>query len=402
MPKSRCLIEWGLMDPTTGVARPLFSVIVPAYNARGTIGDAVTSALDPAVSMEVVVVEDGSPDPVRLEDLPEGPIRLIRCERNGGTARARNRGIREARGTWVAFLDSDDLYEPGRLGAAGSFLSSRSADGLFTDTLIRSPDGSEQVVAPTPDHRGLVGFRRQALIFAALVIRRTAFDEIGLFDPRWHLLEDVDLSLRLLTSSLRIAIMPRPAYVYRQDDESKTRSRDPVEVLRQERDIHVRIALRPGLTTEQRLVLLVRAGRWQAWALRQNWTRHWSRRRRRFFLGCAVGTRFIDESGAVVGTDLPPRMGDRRPVVRAKAIKRNGHYAIYGLFRRDLLTRAPGIPDVVGGDVAFMFSLALRASFATTKRVLWSYRGPALIPARRLAQVATSSKGVTTNVGCTC
>ena len=64
------------MDPTRGVARPLFSVIVPAYKAR-TIRETVASVLDPTVSMEVLVVDDGSPDPILPRDLPEGPIRLI-------------------------------------------------------------------------------------------------------------------------------------------------------------------------------------------------------------------------------------------------------------------------------------------------------------------------------------
>jgi glycosyltransferase involved in cell wall biosynthesis len=261
------------MSTSRGEERPLFSVVIPAFNARSTIRETVASALDPTVSMEILVVDDGSPDPVRPEDLPDGPIRLIRCERNGGTARARNRGILEARGIWIAFLDADDLYEPGRLGAADSFLESHPVDGLFTETLMVATDGSERVVAPRPDKKGVVGLRKQAPIFAALITRKATFDEIGLFDPRWHLLEDVDLCLRLLTSPARIEVMPRPAYVYREHDKSKTRAQDPVRVLREERNIHLWNALRLRLTVEQRAVLLVRAWRWQVWEIRHYWDR---------------------------------------------------------------------------------------------------------------------------------
>jgi glycosyltransferase involved in cell wall biosynthesis len=92
-------------------------------------------------------------------------------------------------------------------------------------------------------------------------------------------------------------------------------------------------------------------------------------------IGCAVGTRIIDASGIPVGTILPPGLAATKPVARVRALRQQGHYAIYGLFRRDLLSMNRGLPDVVGGDQAFMFGLALRAPFATTRRILWSYRG---------------------------
>jgi glycosyltransferase involved in cell wall biosynthesis len=92
-------------------------------------------------------------------------------------------------------------------------------------------------------------------------------------------------------------------------------------------------------------------------------------------IGCAVGTRIIDASGTHVKTILPPDLAATRPVARARAVRQQGHYAIYGLFRRHLLSMNRGVPEVVGGDQAFVFGLALRAPFATTQRVLWSYRG---------------------------
>ena len=92
---------------------PLISVIIPAYNAMGTIAGAVESALAQNVPLEIIVVDDGGND--GLETLLQDKAILLKNEENLGAAESRNRGIRHARGKYVAFLYADDLWLPGKL-----------------------------------------------------------------------------------------------------------------------------------------------------------------------------------------------------------------------------------------------------------------------------------------------
>jgi teichuronic acid biosynthesis glycosyltransferase TuaG len=251
---------------------PLFSVVIPAYNARRTIRETVESVLENEVPTEVVIVEDASADPVRASDLPAGPVRLISRETNGGTARARNRGIMNSRGRWIAFLDADDIYEPGRLDAASKFLESRQGlDGVITDALLVSPDGSSRIAAPNANSEGLLHLRT-GCIFAAHILGRQIIEEIGLFDPRWERLEDVDYFTRLMVGGAKIGYVPRPAYVYRLNDVGKTQSGDWIGGLHELRDICLANALRPGVSRHARAVLLGRAFKREVDAVRRRFS----------------------------------------------------------------------------------------------------------------------------------
>ena len=252
---------------------PLFSVVIPAYNARASIADAIESCLTNRVPIEVLVVEDGSPDPIHETDLPRGPVCLFTRARNGGTARARNRAILAARGRWIAFLDADDAYEPGRLDAAAEELSHRSGlDGLVTDAVIISPDGSSRVSRPTVNSDGLLHLRTSA-IGAAHILSRFLFESIGLFDPHWRVNEDSDLWLRMILSGARIGYLPRPAYLYRLHQGAKTSRLDAVEGLHEFRDIHFVNAIRPRVPLKARGILLARALKWEREALKAAWAR---------------------------------------------------------------------------------------------------------------------------------
>jgi glycosyltransferase involved in cell wall biosynthesis len=247
-------------------AGPLFSVVVPAYNSRATIAAAVESVLQNEASLEVLVIDDGSADPVVPEDLPPGPVRLLPLAANGGTARARNHGITSAEGQWIAFLDADDTWEPQRLDAAKSFLAGRRVDGLVTDTVLVSPNGSSRLTRPTPNDEGLMHLRT-GVVCASLVVSASLFERVGLFDPRWHIHEDADLWLRMILTGARIAYLPRPAYEYRLNDEGKTRGRDRLLGLHEFRNIILANAARPGVRVRDRAILLVRALKWERQAI---------------------------------------------------------------------------------------------------------------------------------------
>ncbi|MDD2958055.1 MAG: glycosyltransferase family 2 protein [Lachnospiraceae bacterium] len=100
------------------MTEPLVSVVIPVHNGAATIGPALDSVIKQEVSLEVILVDDASTD--GLEEVLESYrsrlcLRICRNEVNQGAAASRNRGVRKARGRYVAFLDADDYWAPEKL-----------------------------------------------------------------------------------------------------------------------------------------------------------------------------------------------------------------------------------------------------------------------------------------------
>ncbi|MDO4344853.1 MAG: glycosyltransferase family 2 protein [Eubacteriales bacterium] len=98
--------------------RPVVSVVIPAYNSAGTIRQAIESARMQETDLEIIVIDDCSKD--GLAEIMEAyrgcpVISYVRNKQNLGAAMSRNRGVELARGTYVAFLDADDWWAPGKL-----------------------------------------------------------------------------------------------------------------------------------------------------------------------------------------------------------------------------------------------------------------------------------------------
>lgn len=122
-------------DP--GVSHRLdVSVVIAAYNAAAFLAGAVASALaQEGVSLEVIVADDASSDDtVAVAGAlasADGRVRVLATETNGGPACARNRAIAVARGDWIAVLDADDRFLPGRLAGLLAFAEKKDADIVF-------------------------------------------------------------------------------------------------------------------------------------------------------------------------------------------------------------------------------------------------------------------------------
>lgn len=134
----------------------LVSIITPAYRAAAFVGASIQSVIAQTyTNWEMLVVDDCSPDNtveiVRQWSEQDSRVRLIRQPQNGGPAAARNAALQAARGRWIAFLDSDDLWQPEKLalqlkahrdaGATLSFTEFRriSQDGVAVGRLITVP-----------------------------------------------------------------------------------------------------------------------------------------------------------------------------------------------------------------------------------------------------------------------
>lgn len=119
---------------TVRKSRPLVSVILPTYNRVRFVGEAIESALRQSYrDLEVICIDDGSKDdtPAVVADIAERDprVRYIR-QANGGVSAARNHGLRLARGEWIAFLDSDDMWQPWKLEIQMELLAARPEVGM--------------------------------------------------------------------------------------------------------------------------------------------------------------------------------------------------------------------------------------------------------------------------------
>lgn len=125
----------------------LVSIVTPAYKAAAFVGQAIESVLaQDYQDWEMHIVDDQSPDDtaavVERYAARDPRVRLIRQERNGGAAMARNASLEAARGRYVAFLDSDDLWLSGKLSQQLAFMKEAGASFSFTAFRRISQDGA--------------------------------------------------------------------------------------------------------------------------------------------------------------------------------------------------------------------------------------------------------------------
>lgn len=122
----------------------LVSVIIPVYNAEKYIGDTIHSILSQTVSdWEMILVDDCSTDRSVeiIESYTNEKIRLIRMGNGGSAAKARNAGVKAARGRYIAFLDADDLWHPDKLEKQLDFMRGQCCGFSFTGYEFAGPDG---------------------------------------------------------------------------------------------------------------------------------------------------------------------------------------------------------------------------------------------------------------------
>jgi len=122
---------------------PAVTVLVPAYNATAFIEETLRSALQQTFSdLEVLVIDDGSSDDTAARAAAAGDRVHVATIPHGGLAKARNEGLRRARGRYVLFLDADDLIAPDLAARSVAFLERDSRPSfVFTNLLIFHPDG---------------------------------------------------------------------------------------------------------------------------------------------------------------------------------------------------------------------------------------------------------------------
>ena len=221
---------------------PRLSVIIPCYNAEHHIGATIASVLAQGEpKLEIIVVDDGSKD--RSVELVRETFPMVRIvqQANQGVAAARNNGLSVARGEWVAFIDADDIWLPGKLAAQFAMLAAQPGCRMcYTAWKVWPSDVAQPTSAMLAELASIAGdairwngpsgwvypeLLLDCVVWTSTVLaRRALFDEIGNFDTSLRVGEDYDLWLRAsrVTPILGVA---HPYALYRIHPTSITKSR---------------------------------------------------------------------------------------------------------------------------------------------------------------------------------
>lgn len=182
---------------------PAVSVIIPTYNRHRLLSQAIESVLNQShEDYELLVIDDASekpPDSI-IQSYSDSRIRYIKKDKNEGACKARNTGIRKSCGEFIAFLDSDDIWEPDKLTKQLEVFKNNPGVGVvYTGTKIVRQN--REYIGHIPSERGNI-FRKQLLRdqvapTSAVMVRKSCFDRVGMFDPSLPARQDYDMWIRL-------------------------------------------------------------------------------------------------------------------------------------------------------------------------------------------------------------
>ena len=228
------------------MAAPKVSIVMPAYKAAGFIALAIASVRAQTLpDWELIIVDDCSPDDTADVAIAaaggDSRVKLVRAEKNGGVARARNLGSAQATGEWIAVLDSDDAYEPTRLETLISAAEAAGLD-LIADDMRLVP--FEDITADGPPYLGRessdlepldlatwldgnrAGIRTPLLGYLKPIVRRAFVVQHKIsYVPELKVAEDCWFVADLLASGARFALHPAPLYRYAIRPASLSRTR---------------------------------------------------------------------------------------------------------------------------------------------------------------------------------
>jgi glycosyltransferase involved in cell wall biosynthesis len=207
----------------SALSAPTVSVIVPTHNRHREVRRAVASVLSQSFAdWELVIVDDGSRIPVDPDALgtDDDRVTLLRHEAPRGVSEARNTGIRQARGQWIALLDDDDMWSPDKLELQLACLREHDARWSFTSYVKVSEDGRPwwtfQAVPMHDTVRELL-FANVVGVPATVMIAADLLEEVGPFSSDLQVLADWDMWIRLSSigapaalSAVAAAILEHP------------------------------------------------------------------------------------------------------------------------------------------------------------------------------------------------
>jgi glycosyltransferase involved in cell wall biosynthesis len=207
---------------------PEVSVVIPTHSRWDLLATAALPAAfgQEDVELEVIVVDDGSTDATAevVAGIDDARVRLV-SRANGGPSAARNAGIAAARGEWVAFLDSDDLWLPRYVETATDALSAAPNPGFaYTDAYVfhagrgqvKQGSAMDALDPPPPDRASfLAALLRRNFVFTSATVPAAVLRAVGGYDEALALSEEYDLWLRILVAGFDPVWMGGRLAIYR-------------------------------------------------------------------------------------------------------------------------------------------------------------------------------------------
>lgn len=200
----------------------MVSVIIPAFNREKVLKRAIESCLNQTVTdIEVIVIDDGSTDGTKevVESISDSRVKYIYQE-NAGACAARNYGIREASGEYIAFQDSDDAWHSEKLEKQLKVLKEKNADIVFCGFVKRFISGKERKIPECFENKF---YTQRELIYESIVSTQTIIGKAGvirnvLFDESMPRMQDYDFIIRASATYKVFGLAEYLVDVYEQTD----------------------------------------------------------------------------------------------------------------------------------------------------------------------------------------
>lgn len=220
----------------------MISVVIPLYNKEKSITTTLESVLAQSYTdYEIIVVDDGSTDNslnvVRsfVHSFTHSSVIKIVHKENGGVCSARNRGIQEAKGDFIAFLDADDVWDKEYLAEQVMMIADFPEAAMWGINFAEINNGKlvRKLETALPEgYRGYVdhyfemsGRISDLFCSSSVVIRREVFDKVGMFDERIKYAEDSDMWFRIIATS-KVAFFDKYMVFYQWDAENRALKRE--------------------------------------------------------------------------------------------------------------------------------------------------------------------------------
>ncbi|RLD21651.1 MAG: hypothetical protein DRI69_03510 [Bacteroidetes bacterium] len=203
------------------------SVIIPVYNGEKFILDAIRSVVAQGhENLEILVIDDGSTDnSIALVESLSVPVKIIH-QANAGPAAARNTGLLQASGEYIAFLDADDLYPANKFKVQLDYFKENPETKVVA--------GRIQYIFLEGSESKLINFEseEQTMVhvhLGSMLTHRSVFDTIGPFDATLQFSEDIEWWLRLREHEINYVVLPDITLQYRLHDANMTRGLRGIE-----------------------------------------------------------------------------------------------------------------------------------------------------------------------------
>ena len=191
--------------------KEFFSVIIPTYNRQHLLSRSIESVLaQEFINFELIIVDNGSTDNTKNVVIQyknkDNRVKYFKQKNSGSPAGSRNKGIRKAKGKWIAFLDSDDYWYQTKLQEVYNKIINLSDDYISVSHYEDKKSSNDKKIVTLSHGKYLshspyedLLFKGNSLSTSAMTVRKDKLFEVGLFDPRkdYFAVEDYDMWLKL-------------------------------------------------------------------------------------------------------------------------------------------------------------------------------------------------------------